>query len=118
STFRLVEVLDHPDTTPEMPGAPRLAKGPGAVRVRDLSFGYVPGRPVLRGIDLEIPGGSLVAVVGPTGAGKSTLAAMIGRCYDPWQGAVEIDGQDVRTVSLRSLRQAVGYVFQEAYLFS
>ncbi len=117
STLRLVEVLDHPDTTPELPAAPRLAKGPGAVRIRHLSFGYVPGRPVLRGIDLEMPGGSLVALVGPTGAGKTTLAAMIGRCYDPWQGGVEIDGQDVRTASLRSVRQAVGYVFQEAYLF-
>jgi ATP-binding cassette subfamily B protein len=118
STRRLVEVLDHPNTTPELPHARPLATGTGAVRLRKLSFGYVPGKPVLREIDLDIPGGSLVALVGPTGGGKTTLAAMIGRCYDPWQGAVEIDGQDIRSASLPSVRKAVGYVFQETYLFS
>jgi ATP-binding cassette subfamily B protein len=118
SSGRLVEILDAPDTTPELPTATRLRKGPGAVRFHNVSFGYLPERPVLRHIGLHIPGGTLVAIVGPTGSGKSSLAALVGRCYDPAEGVVEIDGQDVRTATLGSVRREVGYVFQESFLFS
>jgi ATP-binding cassette subfamily B protein len=115
---RLLEILDSPDTTPQQPGATRLRQGPGAIRLSGVTFGYSAGDAVLVDVDLEIPAGTFVALVGPTGAGKSTLAALIGRCYDPWEGSVEIDGQDLRTATVRSIREAVGYVFQESYLFN
>jgi ABC-type multidrug transport system fused ATPase/permease subunit/GT2 family glycosyltransferase len=88
----------------------------GSVRLRNVTFGYERGRPVLRDVSLEIEPGQTVGVVGPTGAGKSTLAGLIARLYDPWQGSVEIDGHDIRDVELESVRAAVGLTFQEPFL--
>ena len=118
SARRLYEVLMAPPTVPERPGAQPLAAGPGAVRFEDVTFGYSAGRPVLHDVSLDVPGGSVVAIVGPTGAGKSTLVNLVARFYDPQRGRILIDGTDVRDVSLASLRTQVAFVFQETYLFS
>lgn len=118
SARRLYEVLSAKPTVPEKPDAKPLPDGPGAIRFEQVTFGYDPTRPVLKNINLEIPGGSVVAVVGPTGAGKSTLVSLLARFYDPQQGRVLIDGMDVRDATLNSVRTQVALVFQETYLFS
>jgi ATP-binding cassette subfamily B protein len=118
SARRLYEVLFAPATVPEKSEARGLPPGPGAVRFENVTFGYDPAKPVLHDINFEVPGGSIVAVVGPTGAGKTTLVGLISRFYDPQQGRVMIDGVDIRDVSLSSLRSEVSFVFQETYLFS
>jgi ABC-type multidrug transport system fused ATPase/permease subunit len=118
SSRRLYEVLTAPPTVPEKPDAATLPTGPGAVRFEHVSFGYDATKPVLHDINFEVPGGSIVAIVGPTGAGKSTMVSLISRFYDPQRGRILIDGADVRDASLSSLRSQVSFVFQETYLFS
>ena len=118
SARRLYEVLFAPPTVPEKSEAKALPPGPGAVNFENVTFGYSSGKPVLHDINLSIPGGSVVAIVGPTGAGKSTLVSLISRFYDPQEGRILIDGVDSRDVSLSSLRTQVSLVFQETYLFS
>jgi ABC-type multidrug transport system fused ATPase/permease subunit len=115
---RLFEVLGVTPSVPEKPGAGPLPPGPGSVRFEHVSFGYDPDSPVLHDVSFEVPGGSVVAIVGPTGSGKTTLVSLIARFYEPQQGRVLIDGIDVRDTTLDSLRQQVAYVFQETYLFS
>lgn len=90
----------------------------GAIEFRDLTFAYNGRSPALRNLTLTIPEGSVVAIVGPTGSGKSTLGALIPRLFDPPRGSLLIDGRDVRDIPLESLRRTVGYVPQEAFLFS
>lgn len=118
SARRLYEVLAAPPTVPEKPNAQPLPPGPGNVRFENVTFGYDPRKPVLRNVSFEAKGGSLVAIVGPTGAGKSTLVSLLGRFYDPQEGRILIDGVDLRDVRLDSLRTQVAFVFQETYLFS
>ncbi|HYO10892.1 MAG TPA: ABC transporter ATP-binding protein [Tepidisphaeraceae bacterium] len=118
SARRLYEVLMAPATVPEAPAARPLPPGPGAVRFADVSFGYAADKPVLHDINFDVAGGSVVAIVGPTGAGKSTLVNLIARFYDPRTGRVTIDDVDVRDATLASLRTQVAFVFQETYLFS
>jgi ABC-type multidrug transport system fused ATPase/permease subunit len=118
SARRLYEVLMAPPTVPEKPDAKSLPAGEGAVRFENVSFGYDPAKPVLHDIDFEVKGGSVVAIVGPTGAGKSTLVNLLSRFYDPQKGRVLIDGVDLRDARLSSIRTQVGFVFQETYLFS
>src|SRR6185437_15127747 len=118
SARRLYEVLFAPPTVPEKFESKALPPGPGAVKFENVTFGYSSGKPVLHDINLSIPGGSVVAIVGPTGAGKSTLVSLISRFYDPQEGRILIDGVDSRDVSLTSLRTQVSLVFQETYLFS
>lgn len=88
------------------------------MRFENVTFGYDPAKPVLRDISFDVPGGSIVAIVGPTGAGKSTLVNLIARFYDPQEGRIFIDGVDLRDVELGALRTQVSFVFQETYLFS
>jgi ATP-binding cassette subfamily B multidrug efflux pump len=95
----------------------RLERVRGEIEFRDVTFGY-RDRPVLEDISLRIPAGATVALVGGTGSGKTTLVDLIVRLYDPWQGQVLLDGVDVRDLSLEQLRGAVGFVPQEAFLFS
>lgn len=118
SSRRLHEVIMAASTVPEVPGAKLLPPGPGAVRFENVTFGYDPAKPILHDVSFAAPGGSIVAVVGPTGAGKSTLVSLLARFYDPQAGRVLIDDVDVRGVSLASLRTQVSSVFQETYLFS
>lgn len=118
SSRRLYEVLSAPPTVPEVVEAKPLPPGPGTVRFEDVTFGYSADKPVLKNLTFEIPGGSIVAIVGPTGAGKTSLVNLISRFYDPQSGTVYIDGQDVKASTLSSIRTQVALVFQETYLFS
>src|SRR3954470_5829662 len=93
---RIFEIIDEPDEVADRRGAVELPPGPGRVDYRDARFEYVPGRVVLHGIDLELEPGSTTALIGQTGAGKTTLAALVGRFYDASAGRVELDGVDVR----------------------
>src|SRR5207247_7386537 len=87
-------------------------------RFAGITFGYEPERPVLVDVDLDVEAGKTVALIGHTGAGKTTLAALVPRFYDVQAGRVELDGVDVRDVKLRSLRRAIGVVAQDPFLFS
>ena len=118
SARRLHEVLTAPPAVAERADAKRLPTGPGAVRFENVSFGYDPTKPVLHGVTFDARGGSVVAIVGPTGAGKTTLVNLLSRFYDPQHGRISIDGVDLRDTTLSSLRTQVGFVFQETYLFS
>jgi ATP-binding cassette subfamily B protein len=118
SSRRLYEVLMAPPTVPEKSGAQPLPPGRGAVRFDRVSFGYNPDKPILHDITFEVPGDSVIAIVGPTGAGKSTLVNLLARFYDPQRGRIFVDGVDVRDVQLNSIRTQVAFVFQETYLFS
>jgi ABC-type multidrug transport system fused ATPase/permease subunit len=115
---RIFQVLDEPEEVADSPGAVDLPEGPGHVRFEEVSFGYVDGRPVLEGIDLDIEPGRTVALIGHTGSGKTTLAALVPRFYDATRGRVLIDGHDVRDVTLASLRAEIGVVAQDPFLFS
>jgi ATP-binding cassette subfamily B protein len=118
SARRLYEVLMAPPAVPQLPDAVTLPAGPGEVRIENVTFGYDPAKPVLRDVSLTVKAGSRVAIVGPTGAGKSTLVSLLARFYDPQIGHIRIDGADVRDLTLASLRSGVAFVFQETYLFS
>ncbi len=118
SARRFFEILDAPSTVPEVDNAPPLPRGKGAVEFHFVNFGYTPDKPVVHDIAFDVEGGSVVALVGPTGAGKSTIVQLLARFYDPQAGQMFIDGVDIKKVSLSSLRQSIGFVFQETFLFS
>jgi ATP-binding cassette, subfamily B, bacterial len=118
SIIRLRELLETTPTVDELPDAAVLATVEGRITFENVSFGYLPGELVLEHVNLEIAPGESVAFVGPTGAGKSTMAKLANRFYDPTSGRVLVDGVDVRTVTLRSLRSQLGVVPQEAFLFA
>ena len=115
---RIFEILDVDRDILERPDADSLPAGPGHIRLEGVEFGYDPGRPVLRDVDLDVAAGSTVALIGPTGCGKTTLTALIPRFYDVAAGRVTVDGADVRDVTLDSLRADVGIVSQDTFLFS
>jgi len=117
SVERIFEVLDAEPEIVERPEAQTMAKVQGHVHFKNVHFEYVKGEPVLRGVDLEVPAGSTVALVGHTGCGKTTLTGLLMRFYDVTDGAIEVDGVDIRDVTLRSLRQNIGAVLQESILF-
>ena len=115
---RIFELLDD-DRIAAEPAAPAaLSAGPGQVELRGVSFAYVPGTPVLRGVDLTVEAGTMAALVGPTGAGKTTILALVQRLYDPAAGRILLDGQDVAELRRSEVRQALGVVTQEPYLFA
>jgi ATP-binding cassette subfamily B protein/subfamily B ATP-binding cassette protein MsbA len=116
SVDRVLEVLDAEAGVPERPGAIRLGRVRGEVRVEHVWVSYEPGRPALRDVTLAAHPGDTVAIVGHTGAGKSTLVALIPRLIEPASGRVLVDGLDVRDVTLRSLRDQIAIVLQEALL--
>jgi subfamily B ATP-binding cassette protein MsbA len=117
SLERVFSVLDLKGTIGDRPGAAPLAlSGPPSIRFEDVWFDY-GGEPVLRGVTLEVPAGKTVALVGPSGAGKSTLFGLVPRLFEPTRGRVTVEGQDTGSVTLASLRSAVGLVAQDAILF-
>jgi ATP-binding cassette subfamily B protein/subfamily B ATP-binding cassette protein MsbA len=120
SVDRVFEILDADEMVREVPGArvlPHRTPGErGEVRIEGVSFGYEADRPVLEEVSLEARAGETVALVGPTGAGKSTLVSLIPRFFDPWSGRVLIDGADVREHQLASVRAQVALVLQESFL--
>jgi len=114
---RIFEVVDVEPTIRDRPGARPLRISGGEIRFDNVSFGYVPGAVAIDGISLTIPAGRTVALVGPSGAGKSTILNLIPRFFDVETGSIAIDGQDVRLVTLASLRGAIALVAQEVSLF-
>ncbi len=115
---KITDVLDEEPEVRDEPGAVDLARIAGAVRFEDVRFAYGRGPKVLHGIDLDVPAGTTVALVGHTGAGKSTIAKLLARFYDPTGGRITIDGVDLRTVTQASLRRQLGIVPQEGFLFA
>ena len=118
SILKLRTLFAVQPTTPEAVGAPELPPIEGEITFDHVTFGYDPAKPVVRDINLEIEAGETVAFVGETGAGKSTLAKLITRFYDPTVGRVLIDGHDIRDVTIDSLRRQLGVVPQEPFLFA
>jgi len=119
SGARVFEILDRGPELVAPSGAPELPAGGGRVELRSVTFAYEePGEPVLRDVDLDVQAGQTVAVVGATGSGKTTLVLLVPRLYDVDDGAVLIDGVDVRDVDLESLRRDVALVSDDAFLFS
>lgn len=114
----MFDLIDTPTEVRDAPDAPALAVSHGHVRFEDVRFGYDPERPILKGIDIDVPPGTTLAVVGPSGAGKSTLARLLFRFYDPTGGRITIDGQDIAQVRQDSLRAAIGIVPQDTVLFN
>ncbi|HEY2951650.1 MAG TPA: ABC transporter ATP-binding protein, partial [Verrucomicrobiae bacterium] len=117
SARRVWEVLESEREVADKPGAVALTNVRGHVRLENVTFGYEPSRPVLRNISLEVRPGETVALAGVTGAGKSTLVGLLPRFFDPWEGRVLVDGQDVREMQLKSLRHHIAIVLQEPFLF-
>jgi ABC-type transport system involved in Fe-S cluster assembly fused permease/ATPase subunit len=115
---QMFDLLDKPAEVVDRPGARPLDVREGTIRFNDVHFSYDPQRPILKGIDFEIPAGRTVAVVGPSGAGKSTLSRLLFRFYDLESGSITIDGQDIRDVTQQSLRAAIGMVPQDTVLFN
>jgi ATP-binding cassette subfamily B protein len=118
SAGRIFEVLDTRPGIADHPGAGKLEITSGSIIFEGVRFAYPHGGPVLDGIDLEVPGGSSLAVVGPTGCGKSTLIKLVPRFIEPATGRVTIDGSDISAATLRSLRARLGIVFEDTVLFS
>jgi len=116
-TKRFYEVYDSKPEVTEPSRPVRIRDFHGRVAYGGISFGYQPDRPVLKDINIEIPAGTKVAIVGKTGAGKSTLVGLLPRFYDPWTGSVTIDGIDIRNMSLGYLRSKIGLVMQSPFLF-
>ena len=117
SASRVFEVLDETDLVPAAKQPKALPDG-GTLRIEDVRFGYQGGDEILKGVSLEVPQGSSLGIIGPTGSGKSTLVQLLPRFYDPDGGRITLDGVDVKDVPVHDLRAAIGLVFQEAFLFS
>ncbi len=116
---KIFELLDEEPDLRDKPGALALPRLRGEIAFEDVTFAYSPeAEPALRGIDLRVPAGQTIALVGSTGAGKSTFAKLAARFYDPTEGRVLVDGHDLRDVQARTLREQMGIVPQEAFLFS
>jgi ATP-binding cassette, subfamily B, multidrug efflux pump len=115
---RIYNILDEDPEPPDPPDARELGEIQGRIRFENVTFAYEPGRPVLHGVSFDVEPGQTVALVGPTGAGKTTIANLIPRFYDATGGSVRVDGYDVREVERRSLRRRIASVLQEPFLFS
>jgi ATP-binding cassette subfamily B protein len=115
---QMFSLLEVPAEVRDAPGAPALLRGPGEIRFEDVHFGYRPDREILKGVSFTVPPGRMLAIVGPTGAGKSTISRLLFRFYDTIGGTVMVDGQDVRGVTQSSLRAAMGVVPQDTVLFN
>ncbi|MEV6898572.1 ABC transporter ATP-binding protein [Amycolatopsis sp. NPDC051372] len=115
---RIFQLIDLKPDIADAPDAVELPTAKGEITFENVHFGYSPDAPVLRGFDLHIAAGERVALIGPSGSGKTTATTLVSRFHDPESGAVLLDGHDLRTVRLESLRSQVGVVFEESFLFS
>ena len=115
---RLFEILDREPAIGSPPGSPDLPAGRGHVRLEGVSLAYAGAEEALSDVDLEVEAGQTVALVGPTGSGKTSLVALLARLYDPTAGTVSIDGADLREVDLVSLRSQIAFVADDSFLFS
>ncbi|CAN5521632.1 ABC transporter ATP-binding protein/permease [soil metagenome] len=115
---KMFELLQVDRDIKDAPGAPDLKVEGGKLEFRNVSFHYGPDRPILKNVSFEVPHGQTVAIVGPSGAGKSTISRLLFRFYDPTEGSVAIDGQDLRAVDQASVRRAIGIVPQDTVLFN
>jgi ATP-binding cassette subfamily B protein len=115
---RIFQILDEPEDVADSPDAVDLPPGDGAIRFEDVTFSYLPDRPVLEHLDLDLAAGTTVALIGHTGSGKTTLSSLVPRFYDVDSGRVLVDGADVRNVKLASLRHEIGVIAQDPFLFS
>lgn len=118
SVDRVYAFLDEKPQVQERPDAYDPVDVAGAVTYDDVTFGYQPGRPVLRDVSFTVNPGEVVALVGPSGAGKSTLVSLLSRFYDPSEGCILLDGTDVRDLTLAGLRRQIAIVFQDTFLFA
>jgi ABC-type transport system involved in Fe-S cluster assembly fused permease/ATPase subunit len=114
----MFQILGQNPEIQDIPGAKPLAIQKGGIKFEDVHFAYDPARPILRGVSFEVPAGKTVAVVGPSGAGKSTISRLLFRFYEPQQGRITIDGQEIRNITQRSLRDQIGMVPQDTVLFN
>jgi ATP-binding cassette subfamily B protein len=115
---RVFMLLDEPSEKADAQGAPDLGAVKGDVAMSAVNFGYLPGKPVLKDLNLRAPPGSLIAIVGQTGAGKTTIINLLMRFYDPISGTISIDGRPIASVTRKSLRLAFAMVLQESWLFN
>ncbi len=115
---RMFEIIDREPAIQSPPGAPPLPAGDGAVELRGVTLRYDGGAAALSDIDLDVEGGRTVALVGPSGAGKTSLVALIARLYDPDEGTVLVDGADVREIDVGSLRAEIAFVADDSFLFT
>jgi len=115
---RVFTLLDEEEEPADVPNAPALTVARGEVALQNVDFGYVPGKTILKDVSLTAQPGGMVAIVGPTGAGKTTLVNLLMRFYDPQDGAIHIDGQDISLVQRNSLRSAFSMVLQDTWLFN
>ncbi len=117
SAERMFEIIDAVPEVSEKENPVRLQKPEGTIELKDVSFGYDENRPVLKNINFTIPAGSMLGIVGRSGAGKTTLVNLISRMYDPQEGSIHIDGIDVKDLAFHDLRKNVAMVSQETYIF-
>lgn len=115
---RIFETMDTKPEIADAPDATELVHTKGGIAFQNVSFGYNPSDPVLKNIDFSIEPGKTLAIVGPTGAGKSTIVRLLSRFYEPQSGTITVDGYDVRNVTVKSLHNQMGIVLQEPFLFS
>jgi ATP-binding cassette subfamily B multidrug efflux pump len=115
---RIFEVLDVPIDVRDKPGAVELTETDGSIEFKNVTFGYLPDQPILKDINFKVNPGETIALVGPTGSGKTSITALANRFYDVWQGQVMVGGHDVRDVTQDSLGNQVSMVLQEPFLFS
>jgi ATP-binding cassette, subfamily B, bacterial len=118
SAERVFEVLDTEPDVKEKPNAQHIGRVTGDIRFENVGFQYLEGVDVIKGMDLQIKPGEMVALVGPTGVGKTTMASLVSRFYDPTEGRITVDGHDLRDISLKSLRDNISIVLQDVFMFN
>ena len=114
---RIFRILDEPVETPDREDAADIGRPAGDVAIDHVSFGYIPGHTVIRDLSLEVPRGSTIAIVGPTGAGKTTVINLLMRFYDVDSGEIRLDGREIREITRDSLRASYTMVLQDTWLF-